>query len=264
MSAVAAISRWLPWSADAVAPDRLRILCLPHAGGSASTFRPWIRRYADLKLAICPVEYPGRGIRLEEPLAASVEYLAAGMAHDLRDWLKAGPYAVIGHSLGALVGFGLVQRLEASHGAVPTRLVLCGARPPSHGKISPWHLLSRSGLIERLRTLGGLADRVLENDEVLDVILPLIQADLSIAESWQTAQGHAAVVAPVTAVAAEQDIMAPPGAVAAWSRFATGPFEFHVLPGDHFFPHTRSDELITFARFSSAVSGAEYAAGLAS
>jgi medium-chain acyl-[acyl-carrier-protein] hydrolase len=264
MPAVTPISRWLPWSAGEVAPDKLRIVCLPHAGGSASTFRPWIRRHASPSLSICPVEYPGRGVRLEEPLAASVEDLAAGMTHDLRDWLQAGPFAIIGHSLGALVGFSLVQRLEATRGAVPTRLVLCGARPPSHGKISPWHLLSRSGLIARLRTLGGLADRVLENDEVLDVILPLIQADLSIAESWQTADGHAAVVVSVAAVAAQHDTMAPPEAVAAWRPYAAGPFDFHVLPGDHFFPHARSDELIALARVSSPVSGEGCVTDLAS
>ncbi|WP_407654374.1 thioesterase II family protein [Bradyrhizobium prioriisuperbiae] len=99
-------------------------------------------------------------------------------------------------SLGALVAFSLAQRLESIKGGVPTRLVLCGARPPSSGRISPWHLLSRSELIDRLKTLGGLADRVLENEEVLDAILPLIQADLSIAENWQTADGHAGSVFP--------------------------------------------------------------------
>jgi medium-chain acyl-[acyl-carrier-protein] hydrolase len=251
MSAITPISRWLPWSAAEVEPDKLRVICLPHAGGSASSFRPWIRRHASARLAICPVEYPGRGIRLEEPLAVSVEAMAAGLASDLRDWLSAGPFAIIGHSLGALVGFSLVQRLEAAGGCVPVRLVLCGARPPCHGKISPWHLLSRSGLIERLRTLGGLADRILDNDEVLDVILPLIQADLSIAENWQLADGHAAVAVPVAAVAAQQDTLAPPEAVAAWRDFATGPFGFHILPGDHFFPHVQSDELVALARSSS-------------
>jgi surfactin synthase thioesterase subunit len=255
MTAVTSISRWLPWSADEVAASKLRVVCLPHAGGSASSFRPWMRRYNNAGLAICPVEYPGRGIRHEEPFAASVEELAGGLARDLRQWLEAGPFSIIGHSLGALVGFSLVQRLESTRSSVPARLVLCGARPPSHGRISPWHLLSRSGLIDRLKTLGGLADRVLDNEEVLDAILPLIQADLSIAESWQTSDGHSGVAVPLAAVAARRDTVAPPEAVALWSDFALGPFDFHVLPGDHFFPHARTEELIALARGSRATAG---------
>jgi surfactin synthase thioesterase subunit len=82
-----------------------------------------------------------------------------------------------------------------------------------------------------LKTLGGLADRVLENEEVLDAILPLIQADLSIAENWQTADGHAGVSIPLAAVAAQRDSVAPPEAVALWSDYALGPFDFHVVPG---------------------------------
>jgi surfactin synthase thioesterase subunit len=252
MSAVMPISRWLPWSANEVAADKLRIVCLPHAGGSASSFRPWIRRFNGPGMAICPIEYPGRGIRHDEPLAASVEDLAAGLARDLRAWLEAAPFSVIGHSLGALVAFSLAQTLESAKGAVPARLVLCGARPPSQGKISPWHLLSRSGLIDRLKTLGGLADRVLENEEVLDAILPLIQADLSIAENWQTSDGHAGVAVPLAAVAARRDSVAPPEAVALWSDYALGPFDFHVFPGDHFFPHARTEELIALAHGSRA------------
>lgn len=43
-----------------------RLLCLPHAGGSAVMFSPWRSRFAD-RATVTPVELPGHGGRRTEP-----------------------------------------------------------------------------------------------------------------------------------------------------------------------------------------------------
>ncbi|HEY1750198.1 MAG TPA: alpha/beta fold hydrolase [Caulobacteraceae bacterium] len=239
--------RWLPWSSDQMQAQSLRLLCLPHSGGSASTFRPWIKRYAAAGVTVCPVEYPGRGSRATEPLPSSVEEIAVAMRRDLGDWLRAAPYAVLGHSLGALVGYSLAERIELAGERAPERLVLCAARAPSGGRASPWHLLSRAALIDRLRTLGGMAERVLDNDEVLDIILPVIRADLATAEAWQSGRGYAPLKAPLIVVAGSADPMAPADSALAWRAYARGDFAAEVLTGDHFFLHAHADRIVALA-----------------
>jgi hypothetical protein len=76
------------------------------------------RRFNGPGLIICPIEYPGRGIRHDEPLATSIEDLAGGLARDLRGWLEAAPYSIIGRTGGLQLGStsGINQR-RGSHQA---------------------------------------------------------------------------------------------------------------------------------------------------
>lgn len=238
--------RCLPWP-DTRETASLRIFCLPHAGGSANAFFSWISRYAASDTAIHPIEYPGRGTRAGEPLPRSVDELASELLDELRDMMNAGPFAILGHSLGALVGFCVAQRLEAMGGRRPSRLVLCGAEPPGAGRRAPWHALARAPLIERLRGLGAMSSRAWDNDDLVDVILPTIRADLAAAETWAPAD-ITPVESPIIAVAGDRDVMAPSDSVAEWRLFAGGPFDFRILEGDHFFLHKHPDLVLSFAR----------------
>ena len=104
MIATAGHDRWLPF------PDTdggLRLYCLPHAGGSASTFRPWIGRLPGV--SVLPVQYPGRETRLSEPPHHRVPELAAELAAALLADTQDTPYAVYGHSFGGLLAYRTLQ-----------------------------------------------------------------------------------------------------------------------------------------------------------
>src|SRR4029079_1523042 len=44
----------------------VRLFCLPYAGGGASIFGSWQKNFSDT-VEVCPVQLPGRGLRIEEP-----------------------------------------------------------------------------------------------------------------------------------------------------------------------------------------------------
>src|SRR5687768_10798540 len=82
---------------------RLRLFCFPYAGGGASIFRRWSDELPP-SVEVCPVQLPGRENRLREPPFTRIDPLVRALAHALRPNLNR-PFALFGHSMGALIGF---------------------------------------------------------------------------------------------------------------------------------------------------------------
>jgi surfactin synthase thioesterase subunit len=72
---------------------RLRLVCFPHAGGSASFFRSWARYLPDT-VELAAVCYPGREDRICDPLPERMEDLAAPLDEDL-DERSVGAWAAL-------------------------------------------------------------------------------------------------------------------------------------------------------------------------
>lgn len=65
-----------------VGNPRLRLIRLPPAGGGAGVFhgrRPYVPEHMEL----VPVELPGRGSRIDEPVPDDLDALAAALLHGL-------------------------------------------------------------------------------------------------------------------------------------------------------------------------------------
>lgn len=105
-----------------------RLVCLPHAGGAAPFYVP-VAAALSPDVDVVAVQYPGRqDRRTEEP----IDDLAA-LADRLYEVLRRQPelpFALLGHSMGAVLAFEVARRLEAD-GRGPSRLFASGRRAPS-------------------------------------------------------------------------------------------------------------------------------------
>lgn len=119
-----------------------RLLCLPYGGGGASIFRTWPAALPDF-VEIWGVELPGRETRSTEPLFESLERLVGVMANAIEGALDK-PFAVYGHSLGAIVGFALVRELRRRTRLLPYHLFVSGRRAPHLFEPSPMHRLTNA------------------------------------------------------------------------------------------------------------------------
>src|SRR5688572_9848315 len=97
-----------------VSAPSLRLYCLPYAGSSASVYVRWKRRLPAW-IEVVPVELPGRGRRIGEPLQTTVAGVLDRIASDVRPE-PGQPFALFGHSLGAILAFELAHRLEQRAG----------------------------------------------------------------------------------------------------------------------------------------------------
>ncbi|MCP3760511.1 alpha/beta fold hydrolase [Streptomyces sp. TBY4] len=225
------VSRWLPFT---VPDGPLRLFCLPHAGGSASAYRAWHGRLG--RVAICPLQPPGRETRLRETPFDRMEPLVAELADVVLATAGQDPYAVYGHSLGGLVGFELLREIRRRGGPMPERFFVSGCPAPQlpdeHGD-PPVAGMTDDEVVGLLRRLGGTPEWLLADPAVLQMILPPFRADFSVKETYRHRE-EPPLDLPITALAGTHDPRADPAAMRGWRDQTVGGFTSHVLTGGHF------------------------------
>ncbi|WP_432155046.1 thioesterase II family protein [Streptomyces tricolor] len=213
------------------APGAPRLLCLPHAGGSASFYFTVSKALAPA-VDVLAVQYPGRQDRRLEPPADSVQELAQGVFRAL-DEREDTPLALFGHSMGAMVGFELARLLEAA-GRPPAVFFVSGRRGPSVERVENVHLGGDARLIEEVAKLDGTDAALLQDEEMLDLILPALRADYRVVETYRRTPGPRPSC-PFVALTGDADPRVTPEEARAWEQETDGPFELHVYPGAHFY-----------------------------
>ncbi|NET84374.1 MAG: thioesterase [Moorea sp. SIO1F2] len=212
---------------------RLRLFCFPYAGGAASSFRTWPDPLAP-HIEVCPVELPGRGKRMREPLVTSLLPLIETLVPALLPYLDI-PFAFFGHSLGTLISFELARQLRRQEAPSPRHLFISGRRAPQvPARKPPLHNLPKSELIEALRKYNGTPEAVLANQELMELFLPILRADFGINETY-TYTSESPLNCPISVFGGLQDTDANSDELAAWRDQTSSTFTVHMFPGGHFF-----------------------------
>jgi len=220
---------------------RLRLFCLPFAGGGASRYREW-PKYLPEDVEVVPIQLPGRENRFCEPAIDSVGVLADRVADGLSDYLDR-PFALFGHSMGALIAFELARLLRRGS-LEPVHLFASGCRAPHMPSRSPnRHGLPDSEFVAALRNLNGIPPDLLENPEFIDLLLPMIRSDFKLAETYRF-RPDVPLCCPISVFGGRQDDEVTDRDLEAWSHHTTGRFEVHLLAGDHFFVNSSRPALL--------------------
>lgn len=224
-------------------PDaQLRLFCLPYAGGGALSFRPWASQLAP-DIEVCPIELPGRGLRLHESAFQQLEPLVAAIATALLPYLDQ-PFAVFGHSMGAWIGFELTRFLRQHQGVYPTHVFVSGRDAPQvPGLKKPIHALPNGAFLEELRRFNGTPTVVLEDAELMQMLLPTLRADFELVETW-VYRAEMPLDCPITVLGGLQDPETNLTLLEAWQEQTATTFTLHLLPGDHFFLHSAQSRLL--------------------
>jgi medium-chain acyl-[acyl-carrier-protein] hydrolase len=237
-----------PWihRKSRTATPRLRLFCFPYAGGGAAVYRAWADALPD-GVEVCAIRLPGRDLRLGEPPFRRVGDAAERIADALHRHLDL-PYAIFGHSMGAVLGYEVARRIRSDTGLEPRRLLVSGHRAPHRpARRPPLHCLADDALIDAIRKLNGTPAEVFEHRELLALMLPLLRADFELVETWRELPGPR-LSCPVTALGGDQDSGVPPEDLAAWHAVTDGPFTSVLFKGDHFFINTARDTVLDLLR----------------
>lgn len=208
-----------------------RLVCLPHAGGSASFYFP-VSRALSPGLEVLAVQYPGRQDRRTERCLDSIAELADAVAAALLPWTDK-PLAFFGHSMGATLAFEVALRLE-QRGIVASAVFASGRRAPSRDREEWVHLEDDAGLIREIGALGGSEAQVLQDEELIRTVLPAIRADYKAVETYRYQPGPP-LSCPIYALVGDSDPKASIDEAQAWERHTTGEFELRTYPGGHFY-----------------------------
>jgi medium-chain acyl-[acyl-carrier-protein] hydrolase len=230
-------SRPNPWIAHGAADrePRFSLICFPAGGGSGAFFRPWASGAVHAGLRVRPVQLPGRERRLGETPFRHLEPLVEALHLHLTDELSP-PYALFGHSMGALVAFALARALARDGGPLPEVLVVAGFPAPDRfrPREEPTYLASDAKVVHRLQAFGGTPPAILENPELMALVLPTLRADFSVVETYLHRPATPLPV-PVVAYGGRGDPSVSPRDLAAWRDHTARPFRARLFPGGHFF-----------------------------
>jgi medium-chain acyl-[acyl-carrier-protein] hydrolase len=220
----------------------VRLFCLPFSGGNPVEFRPWVEALPDT-VEVCAVNLPGRGNRWSEAPYTRMPVLVKDLVPAMTPLLNK-PFALYGHSLGALLAFETARELRRGMWPGPAHLFVAGCDAPHALQQSePVHALADAEFVEWLQHQNGTPKEVLRNREIMRLMLPVLRADFEVWETYAYTDAPP-LACPITAFGGEQDPITRPEGLDAWQSHTTRRFAWRMFPGDHFFPRVRRTELL--------------------
>lgn len=221
-----------PWFVVHAKPQAdMRLFCFPFAGGSSTSFRGWEQWLPD-RIEQVVVELPGRGRRFGESPCDSLSKLIVPLADAIE--VSGGHFAFFGHSLGALICFELTRELRRRGSPLPEFLAVSAKRAPHIPTDRQLHLLSDAKLVNELQTYNGTPAAVLGNEELMELFLPILRADFSLAECYQH-QPEPPMDIPIHALGGDKDMGVTVEQLRAWQKHTTVTFSLKQFPGGHFY-----------------------------
>jgi len=242
-------------------PERVSLLCLPCAGASATMYMRW-RPLLPRWIEVVPIELPGRGMRMGEAFVEDFDALVARICTEQAAALR-GRFMLFGHSMGALLVYGVAQRLRALGLPLPLALLASGSSAPSQrdpGRLPDTH--DDAALTADLRKQGGTPEEVFASAELMRITLDTLGADYRVCESfsYDARVSDAPLPMPVHVFAGRQDDIDVPR-MEAWSSHAGDAFTLDWFDGGHFFIRQREaaflDALVR--RVGQALAGGRHA-----
>lgn len=220
----------------------IRLFCFPYAGGSAMTYRTW----PDLlpkNIEVYPVELPGRGSRMSEPPYRNMTPLVHDLGVALKPYLDK-PYAFWGHSMGALIGFELARLFRRWQLPGPLQLFASGhTAPPVKSSHPPIYNLPEAEFLIELRHLEGTPEAVLNNQELMQLLIPMLRADFEVNETYCYVP-EPPLDCPITVYGGANDRDVNLESLEAWREQTTAEFARHLFAGGHFFLQSAQSQVL--------------------
>lgn len=143
------------------------------------------RRLLPSWVTVEPLELPGRGSRLDEPAQESYAALTALLCDEIASALPER-YAFFGHSMGALLAYGITQGLHARQLPLPEALLVSGCAAPGSQDSARYHRIQgEAALIADLSKQGGTPQAVFNSPELLAMTLDLLRTDYQVCGSFR-------------------------------------------------------------------------------
>ena len=220
----------------------LRLFCLPYAGAGASIFNHWVKQLPT-EIELCAIQSPGRENRLTESPLTRIKELVNLLVPDLKPYLDR-PFALFGHSMGALLSFEITRELRRRNYPLPIHLFVSGRNAPQLLDLQPpIHRLPDDRFIEKIENFNGTPEAVWQDKKLVEQILPILRADFALLETYFYAN-EPPLDLPITAFGGLKDSQVEQVKLAAWKHQTTANFTLQMFEGDHFFLHSAHQKLL--------------------
>lgn len=210
-----------------------RLICFPHAGGSASYFATLAGRVAS-GIEVLAVEYPGHLGRFSESMIDDLIEMADVICH--LNVVSSGsmPLVLFGHSMGATIAYEVARRVEEGGRTLCALFVSSREGPGSRLSSEKTSAKSDEDLMDQVIAMGGLGSDHLAELELLEMTLPILRNDFHAIENYLHIPGEP-LVSPIVALHGDQDTQLHTGSVLEWRLLTSGSFRLIKFSGGHFY-----------------------------
>ena len=219
----------------------MKLFCIPYSGGSADGYYQW-KKLINPAIEICPIELAGHGRRIREPFFDTVDQAAADLARQIQEKAQPGEtYALLGHSMGALLAFETYYHLAPEYR--PAHIFFCGRKAPQDmDEPTEYYKLPEEEFLEVVYRYGGTTKEVLKNTALRSIFLPILRADFKLSELYIWNPKAEKITCPFTVVNGRQDYSAMIADMTRWQEHGQG--RILTVEGSHFFLFEQPEALL--------------------
>jgi len=216
--------------------EKVKVFCLPYAGGSKSIYFDWKKKY-DSVAEIIPIEYKGHGSLFDEPFYKSADEAADDICN--RIWNECPKnYIIYGHSMGSLIALLVTIKLEQKgYRPLPKALIAGGMLPP-HLKYKDEKIahLPKDEFMKKMFDLGQTEPEVMNEPELVDMLYNIFYADVKLTEAYVHNESLPKVSIPMVIMTGNDDDEAPFDEMKEWAKYTSNHFYIKEFNAGHFFP----------------------------
>ncbi len=218
------------------------LFCLPYAGGSETIYYNWKNHIHPL-IHIVPVELKGRGKRFNEFFYESLEEAVDDIFENIKEKIVDEDFAIYGHSMGSLLAYELYYKMSKMNIRKPKHIFFSGYKAPSIiGERENTYTLPDYDFMKKVMELGGTPDELMNNQELLQIFLPIIRSDFKILETYNFEEREEKIQCDVSILNGKQDTINLKE-ILAWKHHVGGGFKVYNFEGNHFFINTNVENI---------------------
>lgn len=221
---------------------KIRLICFPFAGGDITTYLPWLP-LLDQRIELVIVQLPGRGRRSAEKPFSRMDLLVEELFGAMFSLLDK-PFSFFGHSMGSKIAFELAKLLYSKGFPTPDHFFASGSASPCvPRRAAPIHRLPDSAFIARITKLSGVPQAVLDNQELMNFLLPMLRADFKLIETY-VGRRDCVIPGSLTMLGGVDDVVVSTDELSKWSQHFQHSAATRLFQGGHFYLHSFVDDLV--------------------
>jgi medium-chain acyl-[acyl-carrier-protein] hydrolase len=232
-----------PWLQASAGEEgaKVRLFVFPHAGGAPGAFHTWVDVLAP-QVEPHFVALPGREKRFHETPITRCDEIVAPVAAAIASFDQR-PFVLFGHSMGSMLAFEVARQLRRSGRPGPAALVVSGRCAPQLKPRTPvLRDLPDSELIRHVaRLFGGIAAELLQESELIDLMVGVLRADLTVIENYRYVPEEP-LGCSILALGGTGDPWVTEDELEAWRQQTSAGFASARFAGDHFYFKTPSGQ----------------------
>ncbi len=213
---------------------KIKLFCLPYAGGSATIYLKW-RQYLNDNIEIYPVELPGRGARFNEKPYTNVKDMIEDISITIMNEINDCEFMIFGHSMGAILAYELIHKFNIMGIHKPKHAFFSGRGAPHLPVLKEdAYLLPEDEFTKKVFSLGGMPRLLLEQKEILNIFIKILKADYEAIEKYEYSNRDYKFEFPISVLNGVDDLLTQ-NCISQWDIHTMKECDIYNFKGGHFF-----------------------------